>query len=59
MRCECAADGLQQRGGRMRMRCLRIATTWRTDVNALLTDCGYVANGLQQCNIQKTKTILL
>ena len=22
---------------------------WRTDANALLTDCGYVANGLQQC----------
>ena len=30
------------------MRCWRIATTWRTDANALLTDCGYVANGLQQ-----------
>ena len=33
MRCECAADGLQQRGERMRMRCLQIADTWRTDCN--------------------------
>ncbi len=71
------ANGLQQRGKRMRMRCLQIAntwrtdcnnvadglpkrgkqiaTTWRTDANALLTDCECVANGLQQCNIQKNK----
>ena len=42
MRCECAADGLQQCGGRMRMRCLQIADTWRTD-------CNNVANNLQQC----------
>ena len=40
MRCECAADGLQQRGGRMRMRCLQIADTWRTD-------CNNVANKLR------------
>ena len=30
---ECAADGLQQCGGRMRMRCLQIANTWQTDCN--------------------------
>ena len=48
MRCENVANGLQQCGGRMRMRCLQIAKTWRTDVNALLTDCECVANGLQQ-----------
>ncbi|WP_315313986.1 hypothetical protein [Prevotella pallens] len=45
MRCECAADRLRIRGE-------RIATMWRT-----FGEC--VANGLQQCNIQKTKTILL
>ncbi|MBF1504422.1 hypothetical protein [Prevotella pallens] len=74
MRCECAADGLQQRGERMRMRCLQIADTWRTDCNnvanglqqrgeqfatMLRTFHKCVANKLQQCNIQKTKTILL
>ena len=40
--CNNAAYGLPKRGK-------RIATTWRTDANALLTDCEYVANGLQQC----------
>ena len=40
MRCECAADGLQQRGGRMRMRCLQIANAWRTDANAWRTDAN-------------------
>ena len=33
MRCENVANGLQQCGGRMRMRCLKIADTWRTDCN--------------------------
>ena len=47
MRCENVANGLQQCGGRMRMRCLRIATTWRTDANALLTDCNNVADGCE------------
>ncbi|WP_276630076.1 hypothetical protein [Prevotella pallens] len=42
MRCENVANGLQQCGGRMRMRCLQIADTWRTD-------CNNVANNLQQC----------
>ena len=42
MRCENAADGLQQRGGRMRMRCLQIADTWRTN-------CNNATNNLQQC----------
>ena len=40
MRCENVANGLQQRGGRMRMRCLQIADTWRTN-------CNNVANKLQ------------
>ena len=31
----------------MRKRGKRIATMWRTDANALLTDCGYVANKLR------------
>ena len=33
MRCENVANGLQQRGERMRMRYLQIADTWRTDCN--------------------------
>ena len=33
MRCENVANGLQQRGGRMRMRCLQIANAWRTNCN--------------------------
>ena len=33
MRCENVANGLQQRGGRMRMRCLQIVDTWQTDCN--------------------------
>ncbi|MBF1467017.1 MAG: hypothetical protein HXN67_07615 [Prevotella pallens] len=33
MRCEYVANGLQQRGERMRMRCLQIANTWRTNCN--------------------------
>ena len=33
MRCENVANGLQQCGGRMRMRCLQIANTWQTDCN--------------------------
>ena len=37
MRCENVANGLQQRGGRMRMRCLQIANTWQTN-------CKNVAN---------------
>ena len=59
MRCECAADGLQQRGERMRMRCLQIADTWQIDCNNVATFGECVVNNLQQCNIQKTKTILL
>ena len=59
MRCENVANGLQQRGGQMRMRCLQIADTWRTNCNNVATFGEYSANGLQQCNIQKTKTILL
>ena len=47
MRCENVANGLQQCGKRMRMRCLQIATTWRTDANALLTDCNNVADGCE------------
>ncbi|WP_424785552.1 hypothetical protein [Prevotella pallens] len=64
MRCENVANGLQQRGGRMRMRCLQIADTWRTNCNnvanipqmrgeqiatMLRTFGEYVANNLQQC----------
>ena len=33
MRCENVANGLQQRGERMRMRCWQIADTWRTNCN--------------------------
>ena len=33
MRCENVANGLQQCGGRMRMRCLQIVDTWRTNCN--------------------------
>ena len=40
MRCENVANGLQQRGGRMRMRCLQIANAWQTDANAWQTDCN-------------------
>lgn len=59
MRCENVANRLQQRGGRMRMRCLQIADTWQMDCNNVATFGEYVANELQQCNIQKTKTIPL
>ena len=59
MRYENVANGLRIRGERMRMRCLQIADTWRTDCNNVATFGEYVANELQQCNIQKTKTILL
>ena len=59
MRCENVANGLQQRGDgcecaayRLWIRGEQIATMWRTFGE-------YVANNLQQCNIQKTKTILL
>ena len=47
MRCECAADGLQQRGERMRMRCLQIADTWRTDCNNVADGCECAAYRLR------------
>ena len=72
MRCECAADGLQQRGGRMRMRCLQIANTWRTNCNnaTFKKQKPYFCNSktpflhpknhtfvMRICNIQKTNTL--
>ena len=72
MRCECAADGLQQRGGRMRMRCLQIADTWRTNCNnaTFKKQKPYFCNSktpflhvknhtfvMRICNIQKTNTL--
>ncbi|MBF1469546.1 hypothetical protein [Prevotella pallens] len=46
------ANKLQQCGDIRRIRGEWIATMWRTFGE-------YSANGLQQCNIQKIKTILL
>ena len=74
MRCENVANGLQQRGEHSANTLLtdcgyvanelqqcgeHSANTWRTDYNNVATFGEYSANGLQQCNIQKTKTILL
>ena len=56
MRCENVANGLQQCGERMRMRCLQIADTWRTDCNNVATFGEYVANNLQQCGEHSANT---
>ena len=47
MRCEYVANGLQQRGERMRMRCLQIANTWQTDCNNVANGCECAAYRLR------------
>jgi len=72
MKCQNVANGLQQCGERMRMRCLQIANTWRTDCNnaTFKKQKPYFCNSktpflhpknhtfvMRICNIQKTNTL--
>ncbi len=59
MRCENVANGLQQRGERMRMRYLQIANAWRTDCNNATFKNKNHTFVTQKPPFCTTKTILL
>ena len=59
MRCENVANGLQQRGERMRMRYLQIANAWRTDCNNATFKNKNHTFATQKPPFCTTKTILL